>query len=70
MSTHFIVSSTGEPLSAVIPMAAYRALLRFIPDDETAYLLQEPNGSELLRRIEQVRQGKGLVEHELIAHED
>mgnify|MGYP003375613365 FL=1 len=70
MTTHFLTSPTGERVSAVIPMAEYEALLRFVPDDETAYLLQEPNGSELLRRIESVRNGAPLVEHDLLPDED
>ena len=70
MTTQFITSPTGEQVSAVIPMAEYEALLRFVPDDETAYLLQEPNGSELLRRIESVRNGAPLIEHDLLPDED
>lgn len=70
MTTQFITGPTGQRVSAVIPMAEYEALLRFVPDDETAYLLQEPNGSELLRRIESVRNGAPLIEHNLLPDED
>ncbi len=70
MTAHFIVNPAGERVSAVIPIAEYEALLRYVPDDETAFLLREPNGGILLRRIENIRQGRNLVERELLPDED
>lgn len=70
MSVQFIVNSVGERVSAVLPIAEYEALLSVIPEDETAFLLREPNGSILLRRIENIRQGKNIIERELLPDED
>lgn len=70
MSTQYIVNPSGERVSAVIPIAEYEALLRYIPEDETAFLLQEPNGSVLLQRIENIRQGRNLIERGLLPDED
>lgn len=70
MSAQYIVNSTGEKVSAVLPIAEYEALLNSIPEDETAYLLREPNGSVLRQRIENIRHGRNLVERELLPDED
>jgi len=70
VSVQFIVNSVGERVSAVLPIAEYEALLSVIPEDETAFLLREPNGSILLRRIENIRQGKNIIERELLPDED
>lgn len=70
MSVQFIVNGVGERVSAVLPIAEYEALLSAIPEDETELLLREPNGSILLRRIENIRQGKNLIERELLPDED
>ena len=70
MSVQFIVNSAGERISAILPIAEYEALLSAIPEDETAFLLREPNGSILLRRIENIRQGKNIIERELLPDED
>ncbi len=65
--TQFIVNATGERVSAVIPVAEYEALLEAAAaEDETAFLLREPNGSILRQRIENVRQGKNLIARELL----
>lgn len=70
MSAQYIVNSAGEKVSAVLPIAEYEALLNSIPEDETAYLLREPNGSVLRQRIENIRHGRNLVERELLPDED
>lgn len=70
MTAQYIVNSAGERVSVVLPIAEYEALLSHVPEDETAYLLREPNGSALLRRIENIRQGRNLVERELLPDED
>jgi hypothetical protein len=70
MATQFIVDPAGERVSAVIPIAEYEALLRRLPEDETAFLLREPNGSALLNRIENIRHGRHLVERELLPDAD
>lgn len=41
MSAQSIVTPAGERVSAVIPIAEYEALLRYVPDDETTFLLRE-----------------------------
>ena len=48
----------------------YEALLRYAPEDETTFLLREPNGSILLRRIEDIKHGRNIVERELLPDED
>jgi hypothetical protein len=69
--TQFIINAAGERVSAVIPIAEYEALLEAAAsEDETAFLLREPNGSILRQRIEDVRQGKNLIERELLPDDD
>lgn len=70
MTAHFIVNPAGERVSVVIPIAEYEALLRYVPDDETAFLLREPNGSILLQRIENIRHGRNLIERELLPDDE
>ena len=68
--TQFIVNSSGERVSAVIPFAEYQALLEIAArTDETAFLLREPNGSILRQRIENVKQGR-VIQRELLPDED
>jgi hypothetical protein len=53
MSTQYIVNEAGERISVILPIAEYEALLRAAAsEDETAFLLREPNGSILLQRID------------------
>lgn len=68
MSTH-IVNPAGERVSVIFPLAEYEALLRYAPEDETAFLLRKPNGSLLLRRIEDIKHGRNIVERELLPDE-
>lgn len=70
MGMQYIVNSAGERLSVILSMDEYEALLRYAPEDETAFLLREPNGSILLKRIENIRQGRNIVERELLPDED
>lgn len=70
MSAQYIVNSAGEKVSAVLPIAEYEALLNAIPEDETAYLLREPNGSILRKCIEDIQHGRNIVERELLPDED
>ena len=68
--TQFIVNSSGEKVSAVIPMAEYQSLLELAArTDETAFLLREPNGSILRQRIANVNQGN-VIQRELLPDED
>lgn len=68
--TQFIVNSSGERVSAVIPMAEYQSLLELAASvDETAFLLREPNGSILRQRIANVNQGN-VIEWELLLDKD
>jgi len=68
--TQFIINSSGEKVSAVIPFAEYQSLLEIAASvDETAFLLREPNGTLLRQRIENVRQGN-VIERELLPDED
>jgi len=66
----YIISSSGERLSVILPIAEYEALLSRASGDETSFLLQEPNGSILLQRIENIRQGCNFVERELLPDVD
>ena len=69
--TQFVINPAGERVSAIIPIAEYEALLRLAAsEDETAFLLREPNGSILLKRLENVRQGKNIISRELLPDED
>lgn len=67
---NYVINQAGERVSVLLPVGEYEALLKYVPEDETAYLLQEPNGSILLQRIEDYRQGRGIVERELLPDED
>lgn len=69
MSARYIINAEGQRISAVLPIAEYEALLRYVPEDETAFLLREPNGSVLLQRVENIRHGRNLVERELLPDE-
>jgi hypothetical protein len=66
----YIVNAAGERLSVILSIDEYEALLRYVPEDETAILLREPNGSILRRRIENIRQGRNIVERELLPDEN
>ena len=71
MSVHYIVNPAGERVSVILSIAEYEALMRVTEaEQETTFLLREPNGSLLLQRIENIRQGRNLVEHELLPDED
>lgn len=71
MTTQFVTNSAGEQVSVIIPLAEYQELLEAAAhEDETAFLLREPNGSILRRRIENIRQGKNLIERELLPDDD
>ncbi|CDH43231.1 MAG: hypothetical protein IPL59_07865 [Candidatus Competibacteraceae bacterium] len=70
MSMQYIVNPAGERVSVILPIAEYEALLRYAPEDETTFLLREPNGSILLRRIEDIKHGRNIVERELLPDED
>ena len=69
--TQFVINPAGERVSAIIPIAEYEALLKLASsEDETAFLLREPNGSILLKRLENVHQGKNIISRELLPDED
>lgn len=69
--TQFIVNQTGDRVSAVIPIAEYEALLKAASsEDETAFLLREPNGSILRQCIEDVKHGRNVQQRELLPDED
>jgi hypothetical protein len=71
MTTQFVTNSAGEQVSVIIPISEYHSLLEAAAhEDETAFLLREPNGSILRRRIENIRQGKNLIERELLPDDD
>lgn len=62
----YVINSSSERISVILPIADYEALLSRASEDETTYLLREPNGSALLKRIENIRQGRNVVERELL----
>ncbi len=66
----YIINSSGERISVILPIAEYEALLKRASEDETAYLLREPNGSVLLRAIDDIKHGRNIVERELLPDED
>lgn len=66
----YIINSSGERISVILPIAEYEALLKRASEDETAYLLREPNGSALLRAIDDIKHGRNIVERELLPDED
>lgn len=66
----YIINSSGERVSVILPIAEYEALLRRASEEENAYLLREPNGSVLLKRIENIRQGCNIVERKLLPDEN
>ena len=71
LMTQFIVNSTGERVSVVIPIAEYEALLKAAAaEDETAFLLREPNGSILRQCIEDIKHGRNVQQRELLPDED
>lgn len=70
MTAQYIVNSAGERVSVILSIAEYEALLQHISEDETAYLLREPNGNVLLQRIENIRNGRNIVERELLPDAD
>ncbi len=71
MSTQYIVNQAGERVSVILPIAEYEALLHAAAsEDETAYLLREPNGSILLQRLDDYRHGRNIIERELLPDED
>lgn len=67
---NYVINQAGERISVLLPVGEYEALLRYVPEDETAFLMREPNGSILLQRINDYHQGCGIVERELLPDED
>ena len=66
---NFIVNSTGKRVSVILPISEYEALLQAVANNEMEFLLREPNGSILRQRIENIRQGRNIVEQELLPDE-
>jgi hypothetical protein len=71
MTTQFIINPSGERVSVIIPLAEYQSLLEAAAhEDETAFLLREPNGSLLRQCIDDVKHGRNVQERELLPDED
>ena len=71
MSVHYIVNPDGERVSVILSIAEYEALMRVAEaEQETAFLLREPNGSILLQRLDDYRHGRNIIERELLPDED
>ena len=71
MTTQFVVNPAGERVSVIISIAEYEALLQLASsEDETAFLLREPNGSILRQCIDDVRHGRNTQQRELLSDED
>lgn len=69
--TQFVTDTSGNRVSVIIPMAEYQSLLEAAAhEDETAFLLREPNGSILRQCIDDVRHGRNVQERELLPDED
>lgn len=71
MNTQYVINSAGKRISVIISIAEYEALLNAAAsENETEFLLHEPNRSILLQRIENIRQGRNIIERDLLADED
>lgn len=69
--TQFVTDLSGNRVSVIIPMAEYQSLLEAAShEDETAFLLREPNGSILRQCIDDVKHGRNVQERELLPDED
>lgn len=66
----YVINSAGERVSVILPIAEYEVLLNRASEDETAYLLGEPNGTLLLRAIDDIKNGRNIAERELLLDED
>jgi hypothetical protein len=55
----------------ILPIAEYEALLRAAAsEEETAFLLREPNGRILLQRLDDYRHGRNIIERELLPDDE
>ncbi|MBZ4194351.1 MAG: hypothetical protein LAE24_08590 [Candidatus Contendobacter sp.] len=71
MATQFVINPAGERVSVIIPIAEYQSLLEAAAaEDETAFLLREPNGSILRQCLDDIRHGRNVQERELLSDED
>jgi len=71
MNTQYIFNAAGEPTSVIIPINEYEELLSAAAlQDETAFLLREPNGTILRQRIKNIRKGCNIIERDLLPDED
>ena len=65
------IRSKSSSQSAILPIEEYQALLEAAaPEDETAFLLREPNGSLLLKCIDDINHGRNIVTREIEINED
>jgi antitoxin YefM len=68
MSVRYVIDEHGEPVSVLLSIDEYRALLsRADAEDETAYLLKSPeNARRLQAALADAKQGRNLETHELL----
>jgi PHD/YefM family antitoxin component YafN of YafNO toxin-antitoxin module len=68
MSMHYVINEHGEPVSVLLSINEYRALLAHAgAEDDTDYLLRSPeNARRLQAAIEDAKLGRNLEAHELI----
>lgn len=68
---NYVVNQAGERVSVILPIAEYEALLKYVPEDETAYLMSSPaNAARLMEAINDHRAGRNMQERELLPDND
>lgn len=67
---NYVISQAGERVSVILPIAEYEALLRYVPEDETAYLMSSPaNAARLKEAFADWKAGRNMQERELLPDE-
>lgn len=68
---NYIINQAGERVSVILPIAEYEALLRYIQDDATAYLMSSPvNAIRLREAFADWKAGRNMQERELLPDDD
>ena len=64
----YITDEAGKRISVILPIEEYEALTHArYSEDETAYLLKEPeNARRLLESLANIRAGRHIEQHELL----
>ena len=71
MTAQYVVNGAGERVSVILPIAEYEALLRYVQDDETAYLMSSAaNAARLKEAFSDWKAGRNMQERELLPDDD